>query len=145
MSGRLITAHYGGKSDNNPHTAAGCSPPARRTELTTSIAILLREQSQTRWSLRSVSLFACVRSRVGGSPIRTGRLKQRQRKLVGRKRSYDGLERFSVCLLAPTSSQLPSKADLRSQMTSQTIIFIPPLQLDPLRNKLNKIFQKKNY
>lgn len=25
-SGRLITAHYGGKSDNNPHGAASCSP-----------------------------------------------------------------------------------------------------------------------
>lgn len=48
-----------------------------------------------------------------------------------------------MCLLAPTRSQLPVEADLRSQMTSQAIIIVPPRQLDPLRNKLNKIFQKK--
>lgn len=42
----LITAHYGGKSDNNPHSAVGCSPD-RSDGIDCNMDQLPREQSQT--------------------------------------------------------------------------------------------------
>lgn len=54
----LITAHYGGKSDNNPHAAAGRSP-GRSNGTDRNTDQLLGERSQTRAGLPSCSAI-CI-------------------------------------------------------------------------------------